>query len=185
MSGASPAAVAARQRAADPNLVMYEVVFCSPRTQKMCVFGEQRKRFDTRQHAEVFVKMHINVEKGDRFLGIVKGTRADVEALCIPKQQLMAEFEEAVDYGDGKMAHQCEWKVGTYDPNDNSTYLELREPEEPWMFGSKEAAHACSRFLDQYCYPFLNANENFVLVQVSLDDEKPLKFLCQKHKVRD
>ncbi len=186
---AKPGSLAANAiaRSKDPSLVMYEVVFTIPDRQKLCPFGEQRKRFDTREQAEVFVKMNKHLEQNDRFLGIVKGTRAEIETMpgALTKQQLMEELvNEMRDY-DGKMAHECEWKVGYFTPDDNNTIANLRGEFEPMMFPTKEKAHACSRFLDRYCYAEINDAERFVIVQVDPKTDEAVHVFVQKRQPRN
>lgn len=105
----SAAAQAALDAAADPTKSMYEVLFCVPTQQKCAKFVRQRQRFAAYAHAKLFVEMHVGIPPLGTFLGVWKGTLAEIDAL-----RGLIEYGELIDLVDdydGVDYVDCEWEV--------------------------------------------------------------------------
>lgn len=169
----------------DPNAVCYEVVFSMPYTQKFATFRGQRKRFLRREHAEVFAKLHKHRETGDMRHAIIKGTMAEIDAMPnrVSVDALNALLDEPLDYGDGRMAHQCEWKVMKIDPAKPSDLSDVVSEFEPMMFGTKEQALACAKFMEAHCVDAIESNKQFATAHVNpANDEVDEIFVQKRHE---
>jgi len=166
----------------DPNAVCYEVVFSMPYTQKFATFRGQRKRFTRREYAKVFVKLHKHTERGDMKQAIIKGTMAEIDAMPnrITVDALNTLLDEPLDYGDGRMAHQCEWKVMEIDPAKPSDIKDVVNEFEPMMFGTKNAAMACAKFMEQHCVDVIASNKQFATAHVNLANDAVDQIFVQK-----
>lgn len=166
----------------DANAVCYEVVFAMPYTQKFATFRGQRKRFLKREHAEVFVKLHQYREKDEMKHAIIKGTMVEIDEMPnrVDVNALNALLNEPLDYGDGKMAHQCEWRLMKIDPKKPSDIKDIVNSFEPIVFGTKEQALACAKFMEHNCIDVIEADKQYAVAHMKLPAEEIDEIFIQK-----
>lgn len=169
----SASAQAALKLAEDPTASLWEMVFCVPTQQKIALF-KQRKRFSKKEHAELYMRMHSDSAPQGIHHALFKGTRAEIEALpgIMPFEELIDVVD---DYGDGKMAHECEWIVLRYNPA-TKEISELVDDEE-FAFSDKTKALACGRFISDHC--LMLPNDAYRVI-VSDRDRKRITLISPK-----
>lgn len=157
-----------------------------PYTQKFATFRGQRKRFINREHAEVFAKLHKHREQDEMKHAIIKGTMAEIDAMPnrIEVDALNALLNEPLDYGEGRMAHQCAWKVVSVDSARVAADIkDIVNAFEPMMFGTREQAMACAKFMEAHCVDVIDADRKFATVHLKLPSGEIDEMFVQKRIV--
>ncbi len=147
------AQLAARAMAADETIPMIEVVLCVPpqtTTGAQISLFKDRKRFQKREHAAAWIAQNQHIPQVGIYLAMIKGTRKQIEDHPgFTTYTKILKFE--CEYG-GKMAHQCEWEiVQTIDTENPPLHTVPVREDNPFMFGTKEAAEKALDFMSRHC----------------------------------
>jgi hypothetical protein len=135
----------ALERAASETEVCFELVFCIP-PHGFAMFASQRKRFEKREHAEMYAALNVGkLDRGTHF-AILHGTRAQVAAT-----PLMMSKDDLEDQ-TGDMALPSDYRFGIAYVDKNGVPVDHEIDNDIMRYVKRESAQAALDFIDKYMW---------------------------------